>query len=61
MSKFASLEKGITDIALRRNDLSEGEKTLMRIITNLCREGQKLEAENTSLREEIRALKERTD
>ena len=59
MSKFASLEKGITDIALRRNDLSEGEKTLMRIITNLCREEQKLEAENTSLREEIRALKKK--
>ena len=55
MSVFSKLEKEIADISLRRNYLPEEIKTLMRIITKLCREGQKLEAENANLKERIKA------
>lgn len=59
MSTFSMVEKDIADIALRYNELPEEVKTLMRIITKLCREGQKLEAENADLRNQLRDALER--
>lgn len=53
MSVFVMVEKNIADIALRRKALPEELKTVMRIITKLCREGQKLEAENADLRRKL--------
>lgn len=55
MSVFSKLEKEVADISLRRNDLPEEIKTLLRIITKLCREGQKLEAENAELKRQLAA------
>lgn len=59
MSVF-DLEKIRKDLSVYDRDMPCAMKALQ-ILVRLCEEGKKLEAENASLREEIRALKERTD